>query len=114
MFIADHLHDGHREAGELPCRAFRGAARSGGHLGLPLAPDGCGDVDRRRVRPAPEGKTEGGASMAKYVAAIDQGTTSPRCIILDRASNIVAVAQKEHRQIYPQPGWVEHDPMEIW
>lgn len=52
--------------------------------------------------------------MAKYVAAIDQGTTSTRCIIFDRASNIVAVAQKEHRQIYPQPGWVEHDPMEIW
>ena len=52
--------------------------------------------------------------MAKYVAAIDQGTTSTRMIIFNHESEIVAVAQKEHRQIYPQPGWVEHDPMEIW
>lgn len=52
--------------------------------------------------------------MAKYVAAIDQGTTSTRMIIFNHDSEIVAVAQKEHRQIYPQPGWVEHDPMEIW
>ena len=52
--------------------------------------------------------------MSKYVAAIDQGTTSTRMIIFNHNSEIVAVAQKEHRQIYPQPGWVEHDPMEIW
>jgi glycerol kinase len=52
--------------------------------------------------------------MPKYAAAIDQGTTSTRFIIFDHAGNIVAVDQKEHEQIYPKPGWVEHDPLEIW
>jgi glycerol kinase len=52
--------------------------------------------------------------MAKFVGAIDQGTTSTRFIVFDRAGAIVACAQKEHRQIYPNPGWVEHDPEEIW
>jgi glycerol-3-phosphate dehydrogenase len=52
--------------------------------------------------------------MPKYVAAIDQGTTSTRCILFDHAGNIVATDQKEHRQIYPKPGWVEHDALEIW
>ncbi|GAB2795039.1 glycerol kinase GlpK [Rhabdobacter roseus] len=52
--------------------------------------------------------------MAKYVAAIDQGTTSTRCIFFDRTGTIVSVAQKEHAQIYPKPGWVEHNPDEIW
>lgn len=52
--------------------------------------------------------------MTKYIAAIDQGTTSTRCIIFDRAGQIVSVGQKEHEQIYPQPGWVEHNPDEIW
>jgi len=50
----------------------------------------------------------------KYIAAIDQGTTSTRCMIFDHAGNVVAVDQKEHEQIYPQPGWVEHNPLEIW
>lgn len=50
----------------------------------------------------------------RYVAAIDQGTTSSRCILFDVHGDIVAVAQKEHEQIYPQPGWVEHDAIEIW
>jgi glycerol kinase len=50
----------------------------------------------------------------KYVLALDQGTTSSRAIIFDGASNIVAVAQKEFTQIYPKPGWVEHNPDEIW
>ncbi|MBF9129984.1 glycerol kinase GlpK [Plantactinospora sp. S1510] len=50
----------------------------------------------------------------QYVAAIDQGTTSSRCIVFDAAGQIVSVAQREHRQIYPQPGWVEHDAEEIW
>jgi glycerol kinase len=49
-----------------------------------------------------------------YVAAIDQGTTSSRCIIFDAAGSIVAVQTREHRQIYPRPGWVEHDATEIW
>lgn len=52
--------------------------------------------------------------MPKYVAAIDQGTTSTRFIIFDHDGKIVAVDQKEHQQIYPKPGWVEHDPLEIW
>ncbi len=50
----------------------------------------------------------------KYLAAIDQGTTSTRCIIFDKQGTIVSVGQKEHAQLYPQPGWVEHDPEEIW
>jgi len=52
--------------------------------------------------------------MPKYAAAIDQGTTSTRFILFDHAGNVVAVDQKEHQQIYPKPGWVEHDPLEIW
>ena len=52
--------------------------------------------------------------MAKYIAALDQGTTSSRCILFDYHGNICKMAQKEFAQIYPQPGWVEHDPMEIW
>ena len=49
-----------------------------------------------------------------FVLAFDQGTTSSRSIIFDRESRIVAVGQREFRQIYPQSGWVEHDPLEIW
>ncbi|MEI9972101.1 MAG: glycerol kinase GlpK [Ignavibacteriota bacterium] len=52
--------------------------------------------------------------MADYIGAIDQGTTSTRFLVFDRGGRIVASAQKEHEQIYPQPGWVEHDPDEIW
>jgi glycerol kinase len=52
--------------------------------------------------------------MADYVGAIDQGTTSSRFIIFDRTGRIVSSAQEEHAQIYPKPGWVEHDPEEIW
>ena len=52
--------------------------------------------------------------VAGYVGAIDQGTTSTRFIVLDRNGRIVSSAQKEHAQIYPKPGWVEHDPEEIW
>ena len=50
----------------------------------------------------------------QYILALDQGTTSSRAILFDREGKIVSVAQKEFRQIYPQPGWVEHDPQEIW
>ncbi|WP_249024641.1 FGGY family carbohydrate kinase, partial [Couchioplanes caeruleus] len=49
-----------------------------------------------------------------YVVAIDQGTTSTRCIVFDRRGNLVAVAQREHHQHFPRPGWVEHDALEIW
>ncbi|HEX3700085.1 MAG TPA: glycerol kinase GlpK [Phenylobacterium sp.] len=52
--------------------------------------------------------------MTRYIAAIDQGTTSSRCIVFDPAGAICAVDQKEHRQIFPRPGWVEHDAEQIW
>jgi glycerol kinase len=52
--------------------------------------------------------------MAKFAAAVDQGTTSTRCMIFDHQGAVVAVHQMEHEQIYPKPGWVEHNPMEIW
>ena len=52
--------------------------------------------------------------MAKHVAAVDQGTTSTRCMIFNHSGEPVAADQMEHEQIYPKPGWVEHDPMEIW
>ncbi len=51
--------------------------------------------------------------MPDFIGAIDQGTTSSRFIVFDHQANIVAAAQKEHRQIYPRPGWVEHDPLEL-
>ena len=50
----------------------------------------------------------------KYIMSLDQGTTSSRCVLFDHAGNICAMAQKEFRHIFPQPGWVEHDAMEIW
>jgi glycerol kinase len=52
--------------------------------------------------------------MTKYVGAIDQGTTSTRFMVFDHAGKVIAVDQKEHEQIYPKPGWVEHNPIEIW
>src|ERR671918_1205121 len=52
--------------------------------------------------------------MAQYVGALDQGTTSTRFMIFDHGGNVVAIDQREHEQIYPKPGWVEHDPKEIW
>jgi glycerol kinase len=52
--------------------------------------------------------------MPKYIAAIDQGTTSTRFIVFNHEGHVLAVEQKEHKQIYPKPGWVEHDPLEIW
>ncbi|HEV7751415.1 MAG TPA: glycerol kinase GlpK [Baekduia sp.] len=52
--------------------------------------------------------------MAKYAAALDQGTTSTRCMIFDHSGKVVSVAQKEHEQIFPKPGWVEHDAQEVW
>jgi glycerol kinase len=52
--------------------------------------------------------------MKKYILSLDQGTTSSRAIVFNHAGEIISVAQKEFTQIFPQPGWVEHDPMEIW
>ncbi len=52
--------------------------------------------------------------MTEYIAAIDQGTTSTRCMIFDHQAEVVSIHQREHDQIYPRPGWVEHDPVQIW
>ena len=52
--------------------------------------------------------------MAKYIMALDAGTTSNRCILFDQAGQMCSVAQKEFTQYFPQPGWVEHDALEIW
>ena len=52
--------------------------------------------------------------MDKYIMALDAGTTSNRCILFDHQGNIVSMAQKEFRQFFPNPGWVEHDANEIW
>ncbi|MBW4716172.1 glycerol kinase GlpK [Saccharothrix obliqua] len=52
--------------------------------------------------------------MTKYVAAIDQGTTSTRCMVFDHSGRVVSVDQVEHKQIFPRAGWVEHDPVEVW
>ena len=52
--------------------------------------------------------------MEQYILALDQGTTSSRAIIFDKKGQILSVAQKEFKQIFPKSGWVEHDPNEIW
>ena len=52
--------------------------------------------------------------MAKYIMALDAGTTSNRCILFDPTGAVCSMAQKEFTQYFPQPGWVEHDPEEIW
>ncbi|MEM5775822.1 MAG: FGGY family carbohydrate kinase, partial [Anaerolineaceae bacterium] len=52
--------------------------------------------------------------MPKYILAIDQGTTSTRCIVFNHSGTIITADHKEHQQIYPRPGWVEHNPVEIW
>ncbi len=52
--------------------------------------------------------------MSKYIMALDQGTTSSRCILFNKKGEVMSIAQKEFGQIYPRPGWVEHNPMEIW
>ena len=52
--------------------------------------------------------------MEKYILALDQGTTSSRSVVFDKKGNIISVSQKEFTQYFPKPGWVEHDPLEIW
>ena len=52
--------------------------------------------------------------MEKYILALDQGTTSSRAIIFNKKGRIISVAQKEFTQYFPKPGWVEHDPLEVW
>ena len=52
--------------------------------------------------------------MSTYILALDQGTTSCRAVVFNKKGGIVSIAQKEFTQIFPKPGWVEHDPVEIW
>ncbi|HWJ28345.1 MAG TPA: FGGY family carbohydrate kinase, partial [Flavisolibacter sp.] len=52
--------------------------------------------------------------MSRYILSLDQGTTSSRAIVFNEVGDLVAIAQKEFKQFFPQSGWVEHDPMEIW
>ena len=52
--------------------------------------------------------------MSQYVLAIDQGTTSTRCLVFDHGGRVISTDQREHQQYLPNPGWVEHDPLEIW
>ena len=85
---------------------------------VPVVGPLVGGDPRRRCssscsRPHPE-FSERLRSMTSYVAAIDQGTTSTRCMIFSHAGEVVSVDQKEHEQIFPQAGWVEHDPEEVW
>jgi glycerol kinase len=67
-----------------------------------------------KIRSSNDFTNEGDFKMGKFIGALDQGTTSTRFIVFDHGGQIVGQDQKEHRQIFPQPGWVEHDPMEVW
>src|SRR5690606_8444896 len=69
-----------------------------------------------RQDPAPRGERRAAGTIGRmgYIIAIDQGTTSSRAIVFDSAGSVVSVGQKEHEQLLPRAGWVEHDPMEIW
>src|SRR5439155_21441281 len=92
---------GHRRGCADPCWRGPDHCRTGS---LPIQQ---AQADSRNVQLSPR-------MTARYIAAIDQGTTSSRCIVFDAKGLIVASAQKEHRQIFPRPGWVEHDASEIW
>src|SRR5690606_37028985 len=108
---------GPRDGSDDPARGSQGEGQLPG--GAECRPPGsrCDVVAppaRRRRRSLGQLREKEERGMAKYVAAIDQGTTSTRCMIFDHGGQVVAVDQHEHEQIYPQPGWVEHDPKEIW
>ncbi len=102
--------DGTRDRGAWHPRPCRGrlrrpgaAARVAGHEG-----DGGSPADLARVRPRAR------RVKPQYVAALDQGTTSTRCVLYDRQGRMVSLAQRLQHQYYPRPGWVEHDAEEIW
>src|SRR5690606_21747907 len=101
----------HRRAAPLPCSP-RAQSLARPPYFSPPRPSLC--LPSRRMLCAPKREGHGGNAMSRYVGAIDQGTTSSRFILFDETGAIVALAQKEHAQIYPQPGWVEHDAVEVW
>src|SRR3982751_1371678 len=94
-------------------RARRAADPRQGSIGLAIRLDPRGRADRRRHRRGRSLRADWFLIMARYVGAVDQGTTSTRFMVFDEAGAEVARHQIEHRQILPQPGWVEHDPLEI-
>src|SRR5690606_35224513 len=102
-------------------RTFSGDARSCACACLPIPKPcwmpGSGKKVSRRFshnprQPSPRAWAR--RHLMTYLLALDQGTSSSRSIVFDRHGDIVAMAQQEFRQIYPSPGWVEHDPVEIW
>src|SRR5207237_573315 len=95
-----------------PPRARTAAGCGKGRLRLGLCVDTGGRTDRRR--PDRGAGLSGVLASMKHILALDQGTTSSRTIVFDHSGNVVASAQKEFRQIFPKPGWVEHDAREIW
>src|SRR2546425_554945 len=109
---ADRLRD---QPGARPgssSRARRVADRGQGEFGLGVRVDpGRRPDPRRPYRGLP---LQGGVAGMKHILALDQGTTSSRAIVFDHSGSVVASAQKEFRQIFPRPGWVEHDATEIW
>src|SRR5438876_1081832 len=109
---ADRLRD---QPGARPgssSRARRVADRGQGEFGLGVRVDPGRRPDPRRPdRGLP---LQGGVAGMKHILALDQGTTSSRAIVFDHSGSVVASAQKEFRQIFPKPGWVEHDATEIW
>src|SRR5918993_360423 len=105
-----HAWSPRRSAGSTRCtRPIRRGPR------LPPPHDNLTAAGREGARPcAGAVAREEGAGVADHVLAIDQGTTSTRAIVFDSDGAIVSVAQREHEQIFPRAGWVEHDPVEIW
>src|SRR5919109_693820 len=99
------------------CRSRAKARRTGGTRGFPCwrrSPAASSERSPSTRSTPGETSRRRRVSVAKYAAALDQGTTSTRCMIFNHGGEVVSVAQKEHEQIYPKPGWVEHDPQEIW
>src|ERR1700742_1194918 len=81
---------------------------------MTAAARGVADIGALLLYGVPQYNEKSGGSMARYVWAIDQGTTSTRFIVFDRGGNMITSGEKGQKQIFPKPGWVEHDPMEIW
>src|SRR5437773_46296 len=109
---ADRLRDQPGARPRSPDRARAPADRGQGEFGLGLCVDPGGRTDHRRVdRGLP---LQGVVAGMKHILALDQGTTSSRAIVFDHSGSVVASAQKEFRQVFPEPGWVEHDATEIW
>src|SRR2546425_188827 len=109
---ADRLRDQSGARPRSPARARAAADRGQGQFGLGLRVDAGGRTDHRR--PDRGLRVQDLVAGVKYILALDQGTTSSRAMVFDHSGSVVALAQKEFRQMFPTPGWVEHDATEIW